>query len=103
MCLRELSQPCNTPNITNPALHLNLWAAAEVNSQHLQHRVRRIQRKNRAEHFVGGRLPTYLSDFYRVLGGAAGVELHLASLDDFIKPAEAKKQRAGSEIIKTGG
>lgn len=47
----------------------------------------------------GGRL-THLGDFHRVLGGATGVVLHLVPLDDFFKPAEGKKERAGGETKK---
>lgn len=60
------------------------------------HRLKKKQKK----HFADGRLPTYLSDFHRVLGGAAGVVLHLAPLDNFIKPAEGRKKRAGGETKK---
>lgn len=43
---------------------------------------------------------THLGDFHRVLGGATGVVLHLVPLDDFFKPAEGKKRRAGGETKK---
>lgn len=56
------------------------------------------EKKN--NHFRDGGWLTHLGDFHRVLGGAAGVVLHLVPLDDFFKPAEGKKKRAGGETKK---
>lgn len=57
--------------------------------------VHRWTKKNK--HFRDGLRPSHLGDFHRVLGGAAGVVLHLVPLDDLFKPAEGKEKRGGGE------